>query len=244
MNQMNIIPAIDLIDGQCVRLTKGDYDKKKIYSSNPLEIALNFEKHGFKRLHLVDLDGAKAGKVINGDILKSICKNTALEVDFGGGIKTDSDLEIVFEVGAKQVTIGSLAVKEPQKMKEWILKYGADKFILGADVKDGKIAIGGWLETSDIDLGPFIQQYFDLGIRTVLCTDISKDGMLTGPAFELYEEIMKQFPDLNLIASGGVSNIEDIQKLCTLNIPSVVVGKAIYENRIDLVDLRKYDKLC
>ena len=244
MKQMNIIPAIDLIDGQCVRLTKGDYDKKKIYSSNPLEIALNFEKIGFKRLHLVDLDGAKAGKVINGDILKSICKNTLLEVDFGGGIKTDSDLEIVFEAGAKQATIGSLAVKEPQKMKEWILKYGADKFILGADVKEGKIAIGGWLETSDIDLIPFIQRYFDLGIRTVLCTDISKDGMLSGPAFELYEEIMKQFPDLNLIASGGVSNIEDIQKLCTLNIPSVVVGKAIYENRIDLVDLRKYDKLC
>jgi phosphoribosylformimino-5-aminoimidazole carboxamide ribotide isomerase len=205
---------------------------------------MNFEKNGFKRLHLVDLDGAKAGKVINSDVLKSICQNTSLEVDFGGGIKTDSDLEIVFEAGAKQVTIGSLAVKDLQKMKEWIMKYGADKFILGADVKDGKIAIGGWLETSDIDLVPFVKQYFDLGIRTVLCTDISKDGMLTGPAFELYAEIMKQFPDLNLIASGGVSCIEDIEKLADLSIPSVVVGKAIYEEKIDLIELQKLDKSC
>ena len=244
MKQMNIIPAIDLIDGQSVRLTDGDYGQKKVYSLNPLEIALNFEQKGFKRLHLVDLDGAKAGKIINSDILKSICMNTSLEVDFGGGIKTDSDLEIVFEAGAKQVTIGSLAAKKPQKMKEWILKYGADKFILGADVKDGKIAVNGWLETSDIDLMPFIQQYFDLGIRTVLCTDISKDGMLSGPTFELYTDIMKQFPTLNLIASGGVSNMEDIQKLVDLGIPSVVIGKAIYESRIDLIELQKMDKSC
>lgn len=244
MKQMNIIPAIDLIDGQCVRLTKGNYDEKKIYSSNPLEIARDFEKNGFKRLHLVDLDGAKAGKVINSDVLKTICANTSLIVDFGGGIKTDSDLELVFQAGAKQVTIGSLAVKNPDKMANWIHKYGPDKFILGADVKDGKIAVGGWIETSDIELIPFIKSYFKLGIRTVLCTDISKDGMLSGPAFELYNLIMKRFPDLNLIASGGVSCIEDIEKLCAFEIPSVVVGKAIYEKRIDLIELQKLDKSC
>jgi phosphoribosylformimino-5-aminoimidazole carboxamide ribotide isomerase len=234
---MTIIPAIDLIDGQCVRLTKGDYDTKKVYNSDPLEVAKQFEKNGFTRLHLVDLDGAKAGKVINLSVLEAICNNTALQVDFGGGIKTDEEFEKVLNAGASQVTIGSLAVKDPIKVKEWITKYGADKIILGADVKDRRIAVSGWLETSDLELFTFVEQYYQLGIRHVLCTDISKDGMLEGPAFELYSEIMERFPDLELIASGGVSRIEDVKKLKELNVPAVVIGKAIYEGRIELREL-------
>lgn len=234
---MTIIPAIDLIDGQCVRLTKGDYDTKKVYNSDPLEVAKHFEENGFTRLHLVDLDGAKAGKVINLSVLESICNNTQLQVDFGGGIKTDADLEKVLNAGAFQVTIGSLAVKDPIKVKEWITKYGADTIILGADVKDRKIAVSGWLETSAIELVDFIEDYYGCGIRNVLCTDISKDGMLEGPAFDLYLELMNRFPDLKLIASGGVSGSEDVKKLKNLGIPAVVIGKAIYEGRIGLREL-------
>jgi phosphoribosylformimino-5-aminoimidazole carboxamide ribotide isomerase len=234
---MTIIPAIDLIDGQCVRLTKGDYDTKKVYNTDPLEVAKHFEENGFTRLHLVDLDGAKAGKVINLSVLESICNNTQLQVDFGGGIKTDEDLEKVLNAGAFQVTIGSLAVKDPAKVKEWISKFGADRIILGADVKDRRIAVSGWLETSAIDLFDFIEDYYSCGIRNVLCTDISKDGMLEGPAFELYSELMKRFTDLKLIASGGVSGIEDVRKLKDLGIPAVVIGKAIYEGRISLREL-------
>lgn len=234
---MTIIPAIDLIDGQCVRLTKGDYDTKKVYNTDPLEVAKQFEENGFTRLHLVDLDGAKAGKVINLSVLESICHNTQLQVDFGGGIKTDEDLEKVFKAGASQVTIGSLAVKDPTKVKDWISKFGADRIILGADVKDRKIAVSGWLETSSIDLFDFIEDYYSCGIRNVLCTDISKDGMLEGPAFDLYLELIKRFTDLKLIASGGVSGIEDVRKLKDLGIPAVVIGKAIYEGRIDLREL-------
>jgi phosphoribosylformimino-5-aminoimidazole carboxamide ribotide isomerase len=234
---MTIIPAIDLIDGQCVRLTKGDYDTKKVYNSDPLEVARELESAGFSRLHLVDLDGAKAGKVINLSILEAICTNTALQVDFGGGIKTDEDLKKVLNAGAYKVTIGSLAVKDPQKVKEWIAKYGPERIILGADVKDRMIAVSGWLETSDLELFTFLEQYYQLGIRHVLCTDISKDGMLEGPAFELYSELMERFPDLELIASGGVSGIEDVKRLKELNIPAVVIGKAIYEGRIDLREL-------
>ncbi|MFN5147782.1 MAG: 1-(5-phosphoribosyl)-5-[(5-phosphoribosylamino)methylideneamino]imidazole-4-carboxamide isomerase [Flavobacteriia bacterium] len=234
---MRIIPAIDLIDGKCVRLTKGEYDSKKVYSDNPLDMAKDFEQHGFQRLHLVDLDGAKAGKVINLPVLESICSNTGLKVDFGGGIKTDEELEKVLSAGADQVTIGSLAVKDPVKVKEWIVRYGADKIILGADVKEQMIAVSGWLETSTLELFDFIDSYYAYGIRHVLCTDISKDGMLQGPAFSLYDDIMKNYPDLQLIASGGVSGIEDVRKLKAVGIPAVVIGKAIYEGRIDLKEL-------
>jgi len=238
---MKIIPAIDLIDGNCVRLTKGAYDTKKIYSSDPLEMAKRFEEAGFTRLHLVDLDGAKAGSVVNIAVLERICAQTSLNVDFGGGIKTETDLEKVLKAGAKQVTIGSLAVQQPELMKEWIEHYGAETFIIGADVKEGKIAISGWLETSSLELMDFIQSYYDLGIRHVLCTDISKDGMLQGPAFELYNDIMQRFPDLQLIASGGVSGISDVKELKKNNIPAVVIGKAIYEGLISLRELRIQD---
>jgi len=234
---MTIIPAIDLIDGDCVRLTKGEYDTKKIYSTDPLEIAKRFEEAGFKRLHLVDLDGAKAGKVINLAVLERICSQTSLTVDFGGGIKTEVDLKKVLNAGAKQVTIGSLAVQKPELVKEWIECYGAETFIIGADVKEGKIAISGWLETSQLELNDFVQSYYELGIRHVLCTDISKDGMLQGPAFELYNDLMLRFPALQLIASGGVSGIHDVHLLKSNYIPAVVIGKAIYEGLIDLNEL-------
>ena len=238
---MKIIPAIDLIDGNCVRLTKGAYDTKKIYSTDPLEMAKRFEAAGFTRLHLVDLDGAKAGSVVNLAVLERICTQTSLNVDFGGGIKTETDLEKVLKAGAKQVTIGSLAVQQPELLKEWIKRYGAETFIIGADVKEGKIAISGWLETSSLELMDFIQTYYDLGIRHFLCTDISKDGMLQGPAFDLYNDIMQLFPDLQLIASGGVSGINDVQELKNNNIPAVVIGKAIYEGLISLRELKIQD---
>lgn len=236
---MKIIPAIDIIDGKCVRLQKGDYAQKTIYNDNPLEIAKMFEDKGFEYLHIVDLDGAKAGKVINLKSLEKIAQNTNLTLDFGGGIKTEENLKDVLNAGANQVTIGSLAVKNKTLFKEWISAYGADKFILGADVKGRNIAVSGWLETSDVNLFDFISEYVSLGIRDVLCTDISKDGMLQGPAFDLYDELMFQFPDLKLIASGGVSKIEDVVELKNSKIPAVVIGKAIYEKRIDLDDLIK-----
>jgi phosphoribosylformimino-5-aminoimidazole carboxamide ribotide isomerase len=236
---MKIIPAIDIIDGKCVRLSKGDYDSKIIYNDNPVEVAKNFEKLGFKYLHVVDLDGAKANTVVNLSILKEIISNTSLIVDFGGGIKSTDDLEKVFQTGANQVTIGSVAVKNPDLMYEWIENYGADKFILGADVNGLNIATNGWLETSSTSLFDFLGNYYSKGIRNVLCTDISKDGMLNGPSFDLYKLIMKEFNDLNLIASGGVSCIEDVLQLKTNGIPSVVIGKAIYENKIDLIELSK-----
>jgi phosphoribosylformimino-5-aminoimidazole carboxamide ribotide isomerase len=240
--KMTIIPAIDLIDGKCVRLTKGDYDTKTVYHDDPLTIARQFEELGFQRLHLVDLDGAKAGKVINLAVLENICRNTSLRVDFGGGIKTDEDLNSVMNAGAWQVTIGSLAVKAPEKVKEWIGTYGPEKIILGADVRDRKIAVSGWLETSSLELNDFIDSYYALGIRHVLCTDISRDGMLQGPAFELYKELMSRYPDLQLIASGGVSGIEDVERLIENGIPSVVIGKAIYEGMIDLNELAELGK--
>jgi phosphoribosylformimino-5-aminoimidazole carboxamide ribotide isomerase len=234
---MKIIPAIDIIDGKCVRLTKGDYSQQTTYDYSPVELAKNYEKLGFKFLHLVDLDGAKAGQVRNLETLKQICSETNLNIDFGGGVKTEADLKAVLDAGAKQVTIGSLAVKDKTLFKSWIEKYGADKFILGADVHDLKIAVGGWLETSSIDLFDFIEEYVALGIRNVLCTDISKDGTLTGPSFDLYNQIMEQFPQIDLIASGGVSKIEDVMELDQNKIPAVVIGKAIYENKIDLEEL-------
>lgn len=236
---MKIIPAIDIIDGKCVRLSQGDYSSKKIYNENPLEVARMFEDCGFEYLHMVDLDGAKSGKVVNSKILGQIAGSTKLKIDFGGGIKSHEDINKVFENGAQQVIIGSVAVQDPDLMSSWIRKYGVKKIILGADVKDLFIATNGWLETSRYSLFSFLEKYYNQGIRTVLCTDISKDGMLEGPSFELYNIIMKQFKDLDLIASGGISCIEDVIRLKSEGIPSVVIGKAIYENRIDLHELSK-----
>ncbi|NCI46956.1 1-(5-phosphoribosyl)-5-[(5-phosphoribosylamino)methylideneamino]imidazole-4-carboxamide isomerase [Sediminibacterium soli] len=238
---MLIIPAIDIIDGKCVRLTQGDYDQKKIYHEDPLEMALQFEAAGLKRLHLVDLDGAKAGKVTNGKVLERIAKHTALEIDFGGGIKTESDLQEVLQSGAAFATIGSLAVKNETLFSEWIEKYGAEKFLLGADVKGHKIAVGGWLETTEEDVYGFIGKYVAKGIRQVFCTDISKDGKLEGPSAELYKKIIEQFPAVFFIASGGVSSIEDLQQLRSIGCSAAIVGKAIYENRITLGDLGQFN---
>ena len=236
---MKIIPAIDIIDGKCVRLSKGDYGSKIIYNENPLEVAKMFEDSGFNYLHIVDLDGAKSSKVVNFEILESISINTNLKIDFGGGVKSTEDFKRVIDAGANQVTVGSIAVKNPLLLFDWIEQYGADTIILGADVKGLNIATDGWLETSDLTLFNFLKDYHAKGIKNVLCTDISKDGMLEGPAFELYSFIMAEYPDVDLIASGGVSCLEDVIKLKENGIPSVVIGKAIYENKIDLKELVK-----
>lgn len=237
---IEIIPAIDLIDGKCVRLSQGDYMQKTIYNENPLEVARMFEDAGIKRLHLVDLDGAKANHIVNHKVLESIATKTNLVIDFGGGLKSDEDLRIAFSSGAQMITGGSIAVKNPETFISWIEKYGEQKIILGADVKEEKIAVGGWLETSTLDLIPFINSYKQKGISKVICTDISKDGMLLGPALELYRKIMSEFNDLYLIASGGVSSIKDIELLNEAGIPAVITGKAIYEGRIQLSDLKKF----
>lgn len=237
---IEIIPAIDLIDGKCVRLSQGDYMQKTIYNENPLEVARMFEDAGIKRLHLVDLDGAKANHIVNHEVLESIATKTNLVIDFGGGLKSDEDLRIAFSSGAQMITGGSIAVKNPETFISWIEKYGEQKIILGADVKEEKIAVGGWLETSTLDLIPFINTYKQKGISRVICTDISKDGMLLGPALELYRKIMSKFNDLYLIASGGVSSIKDIELLNDAGIPAVITGKAIYEGRIQLSDLKKF----
>ncbi len=239
IKNIELIPAIDLIDGKCVRLSKGDYDTKKIYNENPLEVALEFESHGIKRLHLVDLDGAKAGRIINYKILETIASKTALIIDFGGGLKTTDDLHIAFESGAQMVTGGSIAVKNPSEFESWITKYGSEKIILGSDVNDKKIAISGWTETSDLDLFEFLDEYIKKGITKTICTDISKDGMLQGASAGLYKEILSHFPDLYLIASGGVSNISDIEALAEAGLPAVIFGKAIYEGKITLKELEK-----
>ena len=234
---IEVIPAIDLIDGACVRLTKGDYGTKQVYEKDPVIMAKRFEDAGIKRLHLVDLDGAKAGKVVNLSVLENLVKETQLEIDFGGGIKTDEDLKSVLNAGARWLTIGSLAVKNPEKMKSWIQSYGPELFILGADVRDGNIAISGWLETSNLHWDSFMLYYYQSGVRQFLCTDISRDGMLNGPAVDLYKEIMKRFPDCYLIASGGVSGKKDLIDLEEAKIPAVVLGKAIYEGRITLNEI-------
>ncbi len=238
--KIELIPAIDIIDGKCVRLSKGDYDTKKVYNENPLEVALEFEANGITRLHLVDLDGAKAGKIINYNILETIASKTDLTIDFGGGLKTTEDLHIAFESGADMVTGGSIAVKNPEEFTGWITKYGSDKIILGSDVNDKKIAISGWTETSDLDLFDFLEDYIAKGITKTICTDISKDGMLQGASVDLYKEIIAKFPDLYLIASGGVSNIADIDALVEAGLPAVIFGKAIYEGKITLKELEKY----
>ena len=236
--KIELIPAIDIIDGKCVRLTKGDYDQKTVYGE-PLEMALEFERLGFKRLHVVDLDGAKSKHIVNDAVLKAITTETSLTVDFGGGIKTDEDLEKAFAAGAKMVTVGSIAVTKPELFMGWLKKYGAERMILGADVRKGKISINGWKEDSNEDLLPFLKKYIDAGVKNVLCTEISKDGTLAGPAIDLYKRVMDAYPELHLIASGGVSSKADIEALDAAGIPAVVFGKAIYEGKIDLRELIK-----
>lgn len=237
---MRIIPAIDIIDGKCVRLSKGDYDTKKIYNENPLEVAKSFEAHGIQYLHLVDLDGAKSSKIINHKVLEQIASKTSLKIDFGGGLKSDDDLKIAFECGATQLTGGSIAVKNPELFKKWIQQYGTNKIILGADANNRKIAIAGWLEESKEEVIPFIQNYQKEGISYVICTDIAKDGMLEGPSFELYQDILKECPNVKLIASGGISTFDELPKLAELGCEGTIIGKAIYEGRITLKQLEKY----
>lgn len=236
---IELIPAIDIINGQCVRLTKGDYDQKKVYNDDPVAVAKEFEQTGFRRLHIVDLDGAKSKHIMNDDVLRRITSETGLIVDFGGGIKTGEDIEKAFKAGASMVTVGSIAVTQPQLFITWLNQYGADKMILGADVRNGMISINGWKEDSTEELLPFLKKYIDAGVKNVLCTEISKDGTLQGPAVTLYKEVMKAYPQLHLIASGGVSRKEDIEELEREGIPAVVFGKAIYEGRIDLKELLK-----
>ena len=238
---MQIIPAIDVIDGKCVRLTQGDYTERKIYNEHPLEIAKQFESVGLKRLHLVDLDGAKAGTVVNWKVLEEIAANTSLVIDFGGGIKTGADLAMVFDLGATVATIGSLAVKDEAKFLSWLQHYGAGKFLLGADVKDEKIAVGGWLDQTNIEIMDFIENYLDKGVQQIFCTDISKDGKLEGPAIELYKKIIDQFPAIRLIASGGVADIGDLYKLEEAGCCGAIVAKAIYENRISLNEIKNFN---
>lgn len=237
---IQIIPAIDIIDGKCVRLEKGDYDKKKVYSEDPLEIAKTFESWGIKQIHLVDLDGAKAKRIINLDVLKRIACKTKLIIDFGGGIRTINDLKIAFENGASMVTGGSIAVHEPQLFLEFLELYGHDKIILGADHKNEKISMNGWMEESKTELFLFLEEYIKKGISKVICTDIQRDGMLEGPSVELYEKIVRKWPNLELIASGGVSNMNDILELERIAVPKVIVGKAIYENKISEKEIQNF----
>jgi len=236
---MRIIPAIDIIEGKCVRLSQGDYDTKKIYNENPLEVAKGFEAHGIEYLHLVDLDGAKSKHIVNHKILEEITGKTGLKVDFGGGLKSDDDLRIAFESGATQITGGSIAVKDPTTFKNWLTTYGSDKIILGADAHNRKISISGWLEESDDDVLEFIGNYQKEGVDYVICTDISKDGMLEGPSFELYREILEKRP-VKLIASGGISTFDELPKLAEMGCEGTIIGKAIYENRITLKQLENY----
>ena len=237
---IELIPAIDIIDGKCVRLSQGDYDTKKIYNEKPLEVAKEFEANGIQRLHVVDLDGAKSTHVVNYKVLDAIAGHTSLTIDFGGGIKTDEDLVIAFENGAHMVTLGSVAVKKPELFKKWLHQYGAEKIILGADVKDNRISVSGWLEEGPQELMPFLTDYTQEGVSKVLCTDISRDGMLQGPSIELYKQVMQRFPTMHLIASGGVSGVDDIIRLDEAGIPAVVFGKALYEGRITMKDLKRF----
>lgn len=238
---IEIIPAIDIIDGKCVRLSQGDYNEKKVYNENPLEVAKMFEDAGINRLHLVDLDGAKAKHIVNYHVLEIIATKTSLIIDFGGGVQSDEDIDIAFNSGASMVTGGSIAARNKEMFIGWLQKYGAEKIILGADCKDHKIAVSGWQESTDIDIISFIEEYKKEGIQKVVCTDISKDGMLQGPSIELYKEIISTIPDLYLIASGGVSGMKDIEDLHEANIPAVILGKAIYENRITLKELAHFN---
>ena len=239
---IELIPAIDLINGKCVRLTKGDYQQKKVYHENPVEVAIEFERLGFERLHVVDLDGAKSQHIVNINVLREITNKTSLKVDFGGGIKTNDDIEKAFDNGASMVTVGSIAVKQPELFLAWLDEYGAERMILGADVRNGMISVNGWKEDSTELLLPFLRKYIIKGVKNVLCTEISKDGTLAGPAIALYQEIMKEYPNLHLIASGGVSSNEDIVALEQAGIPAVVFGKAFYEGRIEIGELNIQNK--
>ncbi|MBL4747027.1 MAG: 1-(5-phosphoribosyl)-5-[(5-phosphoribosylamino)methylideneamino]imidazole-4-carboxamide isomerase [Flavobacteriaceae bacterium] len=237
---MRIIPAIDIIEGKCVRLSKGDYSTKKIYSESPLEVAKQFEAHGMTSLHLVDLEGAKSETIVNYKVLEQIATKTSLSIDFGGGVKNNESLKIAFESGAQQITGGSIAVKNEALFSEWISKYGNKKMILGADATNEKIAISGWMEESDLDLLGFIQKYMKKSIEYVICTDIAKDGMLMGPSFELYQKIMTHCPGIKLIASGGISTFSELPKLAAMGCEGIIIGKAIYENRISLKQLENF----
>ena len=236
---IELIPAIDIIDGKCVRLSKGDYNSKKVYGENPAELAKEFEAHGIKRLHVVDLDGAASHHIVNYRVLEQITSVTSLIVDFGGGVKSDDDLRIAFESGAQMVTGGSIAVKNPELFSSWLAKYGSERIILGADVKNRMIAVSGWMESSNCELFPFLGEYIAKGINKVICTDIDCDGMLQGPSIQLYKEILQQYPDLYLIASGGVSSMDDIYALQEAAVPAVIFGKALYEGKISLKELEK-----
>ena len=238
--KIEIIPAIDLIDAKCVRLSQGDYNQKTIYNENPLEVAKMFEDAGITRLHLVDLDGAKAKHIVNYKVLETIAGKTNLIIDFGGGLKSDKDLEIAFNSGAAMVTGGSIAVKEKDTFLSWLEKFGSEKIILGADAKDGNIAVSGWLETTELGVIDFISEFHKQGISKVISTDISRDGMLSGPSFELYADIMKKLPKVEIIASGGIATMNDILKLDEMGVPGVITGKAIYENRITLKEIEKF----
>lgn len=237
---MRIIPAIDIIDGKCVRLTKGDYSTKKIYNENPLEVAKEFEGAGIQYLHLVDLDGAKAKQIVNYKVLEQITSKTNLKIDFGGGLKTNEDLHIAFNSGAKQITGGSIALKNPEIFEKWLSKYGSTKIILGADCNNEKIAISGWQEKSNVEVIPFIKSYENKGVKYVICTDIAKDGMLEGPSFDLYKRILNESRDLKLIASGGVTSLDNLNLLEDLGCEGAIIGKALYEGHIRLRDLETY----
>ncbi len=234
---IEIIPAIDIIDGKCVRLSQGDYDAKKVYNEDPLEVAKMFQDAGIRRLHLVDLDGAKAKKIVNKAVLEKIASHTSLVIDFGGGVQSDEDIDIAFSSGASMVTGGSIAVRNSELFTSWLEKYGSEKIILGADCKDDKIAVSGWQESTSLDIIPFLNGYTHKGVKKVVCTDISKDGMLQGPSIDLYKRILLAFPDMYLIASGGVSCFQDILDLETAGIPAMILGKAIYENKVTLEEL-------
>jgi phosphoribosylformimino-5-aminoimidazole carboxamide ribotide isomerase len=237
---IRIIPAIDIIDGNCVRLSEGDFDSKKIYYKDPLDVARMFEDNGLKFLHMVDLDGARQKRVINYKVLERVAGSTSLLIDFGGGIQSDEDIHIAFDCGAQAITAGSIMIKNEQMALDWLSEFGADKIILGADVKEGSIAISGWQESSDLQLLPFLEKQQSYGFKSTICTDVSKDGMLKGPAFDLYKEIKEKLPDMFLIASGGISKIADVEQLNDQDVDGVIIGKAIYEGKIDFKDLQGF----
>lgn len=240
--RITVIPALDIIDGKCVRLSKGAYDRKKVYGSDPLEMAKRFEQAGLKRLHVVDLDGAREGRLVNRATLEKIAGGTGLEIDFGGGLRSDDDINNAFACGVRQITAGSIAIHKPEKVQSWLQKYGAEKIILGADVRNMKIAVHGWQKQTAIELLPFLKNYFSAGLRTVICTDIERDGMLGGPALDLYAKIRQTLPALKIIASGGVGSLEDVIRLEEAGIDAVIIGKALYEHTISLKDLERF--LC
>ena len=237
---MILVPAIDIINGQCVRLTKGDYDTKKVYNESPVEVAKAFEGAGLTHVHVVDLDGARAKHIVNAKVLEQIATQTSLQVDFGGGIKSETDLQTAFDCGASQVTLGSIAVSEPELVLEWLEKFGAEQLILGADAKNRRIATHGWEQDSGLDVIDFIKDYAQKGFKYVLCTDVAKDGMLAGPSLELYYEILEQLPELSLVASGGVTTMDDIYQCAELGCTAAIIGKAIYENKLSLKELERY----